>query len=260
MKTQNILLIALFFIALFAGNKLLKTNGSNTDTSKLIIGTASGYAPFVSINAAGQYEGFDIDVAKALAQKMNRKLVIKDLGSMTSLFMALEQGSIDAIIWGMSITEDRKDKAIMIHYQGATTESYPLLFWKNIPDSIKSIGDMNGKTICVEPNSSQESVLRKYTSINVLPVDKIDDALLNIQYGKADAALVEPAIAKKFKNKFPEIQMLDLPLQEADKVEGIGIVVKQSNIALASEISASIYALKTAHVIETLETKWDIPS
>src|SRR5207249_4261464 len=73
---------------------------SKSKIDALVIGTAAGYAPFVSINKQGEYEGFDIDVAQALTKKMGKKLVLKDLGSMTSLFMALEQGSIDAIIWG----------------------------------------------------------------------------------------------------------------------------------------------------------------
>lgn len=260
MNYQNIAIFAALLLALVIGNIIWNNNSSAITTKKLVIGTASGYAPFVSINAQGDYEGFDIDVANALAKEMNKELVIKDLGSMPSLLIALEQGSIDALIWGMSITEDRCNKTTMIHYQGTTTDSYPLIFWKNIPDNVKKIEDMAGKTICIEPNSSQEEVLNKYTSIAKLPVDKIDDALLNIQYHKADAALVEPAIAQKFKTKFPEIQILDVPLEPADKVEGIGIMVKKSNQSLALEIKAAINTLKATNTIKNLEAKWDIPS
>lgn len=259
MKYQNIAILAALVFAFAIGNKMWNNNAPAT-TNKLIIGTASGYAPFVSINAHGDYEGFDIDVANELAKEMKRELVIKDVGSMTSLLMALKQGSIDAIIWGMSITQERSNKAIMIHYQGSNTTSYPLLFWKEIPDNVTSIEDMAGKTICVEPNSSQEEVLNKYSAITKLPVDKIDDALLNIQYNKADAALVEPAIAQKFKNKFPEIQILEVPLQAADTVDGIGIMLKKTNESLASEIKTAVDTLKATNTIKTLETKWNIPS
>ncbi len=70
-----------------------------------IVGTTSAYAPFVSLNEQGDYIGFDIDIATELSQKLNRKLVIKDIGSLPSLMMALKQGKIDAIIWAISITE-----------------------------------------------------------------------------------------------------------------------------------------------------------
>lgn len=237
---------------------LKKSDLTERDSNTLVIGTATAYAPFVSINPQGEYEGFDIDVANALAKQMGKKLVLKDLGSMTSLFTALNQGSIDAIIWGLSITQDRLKKVAMVHYQGQTTSSYPLIFWKKIPEGINSITDMKGKTICVEPTSSQDSALSKYSEINKLYIEKVDDALLNIQYAKADAAFVEPAIAKKFQSKYPEIKILDIPLSKEDQVQGIGIVIKQDNASQIKEIQDAVEGLKKSGVISELEQKWGI--
>lgn len=244
----------------FAGSFIFfkKFTFSQRDPSTFVVGTAAGYAPFVSINPQGEYEGFDIDVANALVKQMGKKLLLKDLGSMTSLFTALDQGSIDAIIWGLSITQDRLKKVAMIHYQGAATTSYPLIFWKTIPTTIRTISDMNGKTICVEPASSQDAVLSKYTSINKLPTEKVDDALMNIQYEKTDAAFVEPAIAKKFKNKYPEIQILDVPLAPEDQVQGVGIVIKQNNTQLIDQVGRAVTELKSTGIIMHLEEKWEI--
>jgi ABC-type amino acid transport substrate-binding protein len=58
-------------------------------TETLTVGTTSGYAPYVSLDSQGQYEGFDIDFAKLVAERLNKKLVIKDLGSMPSLMIGL---------------------------------------------------------------------------------------------------------------------------------------------------------------------------
>lgn len=229
-----------------------------SDNNQLVVGIAAGYAPFVSINAQGMYEGFDIDVAQALAKKMGKTLVLKDLGSMISLFVALDQGSIDCIAWGLSITQDRLRKVAMVHYQGDSIKSYPLIFWNNIPEKIKSINDMNSRVVCVETGSAQEKALRKYGQITIMPLEKVDDALLNIQYGKANAAFVEPAIAKKFKNKFPEIQNLDVELDSQDYVQGIGIVIKKDNDELIKNIQESIIYLKNDGTIKELEKKWGI--
>jgi polar amino acid transport system substrate-binding protein len=231
---------------------------SNSDSRTLVVGTAAGYAPFVSINQHGDYEGFDIDVAHALANEMGKELILKDLGSMASLFTALDQGSIDIIIWGLSITQDRLNKVAMVHYQGDEISSFPLIFWETIPVAVHSLADMNDKTICVEPASSQDAVLSRYPLINKLPTEKIDDALLNIQYGKADAAFVEPAIAKKFKNKYPEIKQVDIVLTPEDHVHGVGIVIKKENTALMLEVQQAINVLKSTNIIKNLEEKWSI--
>lgn len=259
MNFKKIRSITLLGIVLAVGFIFFKKcNFSQRDSNTLIVGTAAGYAPFVSINPQGLYEGFDIDVINALAKQMGKKLILKDLGSMTSLFTALDQGSIDMIIWGLSITQDRLKKVAMIHYQGAKTTTYPLIFWKAIPAEIATISDMKGKTVCVEPTSAQDIVLGTYAFINTVPIEKVDDALLNIQYGKTDAAFVEPAIAKKFKNKYPEIQIMDIPLAPQDQEQGIGIVVKQNNTQLIDHVRQGVEALKSMGIITQLEQKWEM--
>ncbi len=235
-----------------------KTKIQQKQEPELVVGTALGYAPWVSTNEHGQYEGFDIDVIKEVAERMQRKLVIKDLGSMAHLFMALEQGSIDVIIWGMSIIEDRLKRVDMVRYHGEATTSYPLLFWENIPPEVQSIEDMKGMKVCVEPASSQENALKKYDFLTKIPVEKVDDGLLNIQFKKADAALVEPAIAKKFMSKYPQIKKIDLPLDKENIVQGVGICISKSNHQIKDKISNIIDKLNEEKIIAKLATKWNI--
>jgi len=255
---KNKIIFCVSIIAIISTYLFIFKNDRDLDENSLIVGTVANYAPFVSINAQGEYEGFDIDIAQEIARVLNKKLIIKDLGSMAPLFMALEQGSIDVIIWGLSITQERLKKVSMIRYQGETTTAYSLIFWKQIPSNIISIEDMKGMTICVEPASAQDVVLSKYSFINKKSTEKVDDALLNIQYGKADAALVEPAIAQKFKNKYQEIQILDLLLAPEDQVEGIGIVIKKSNAQLTQEVQQAVEILQRNESIKKLEQKWNI--
>ena len=257
---KNTLIGMTIFIALISYYLLTNTKADkdSNDIVTLTVGIAAGYAPWISINQQGDYEGFDIDVIKQVAVTMNKKLVLKDLGSMTSLLMALDQGSIDAIIWGMSITQDRLQKVAMVHYQGTNITSYPLLFWQQIPAGINNLNDMTGMTICAEPSSSQCKVIEKHSNITILPTDNIDNALLNIQYGKAAAALVEPVIAKKFKAKFPEIQTIDIPLDEQDQVQGVGIVIKKNNDELVEQVETAVTQLKENGFIAESEIRWSL--
>ena len=257
MKTKNLIYFCIFITLCFTSYKLLYHEQKN-NSQTLIAGIAAGYAPFISINEQGEYEGFDIDIVKQLAKSLNKKLILKDLGRMTSLFMALEQKSVDIIIWGISITKERLDKFAMVHYQGTNISSYPLIFWKEIPKGIININDMINMIVCVEPTSAQDTALQKYTHIQKLPTEKVDDALLNIQYGKAIAACVEPAIAKKFKAKFPEIQSLDIPLDEQNQEQGCGIVIRKNNADLINQIKVAIATMKNNDFIATMEKKWGL--
>ena len=114
---------------------------SQAEESPFIVGTTSGYAPYVSLNAKGEYEGFDIDVAHLVAERMHKKLVIKDLGSMPSLLMALQKKKIDAAIWAISITEERQKSMSMVYYQGEKVTELPFVFWKEIPKGLSKMED-----------------------------------------------------------------------------------------------------------------------
>ena len=224
----------------------------------LIVGMTGGYAPWVSVNTKGEYEGFDIDVAKALAQKLNKKLVLQDCGNMSSLLLALDQKKIDVIIWGMCITKDRLAKMSMVRYQGKQIKSFPLLFWDRIPQGVTSIQDMRGMVVCVEPASTQQKALDSYNYIEQKQISKIDDALFAIQYGKADAALTEPAIARKFIKKFPCIKVLELSLDEDTQEFGVGICSNRQNKKLVGQLEQAVKELEAAGVIAQFEKRWDI--
>ena len=174
-----------------------------------VVGTTSAYAPYVSLNDMGEYVGFDIDIAQELGKKLKRKLVIKDLGSMPSLLLAIKQNKIDALLWAISITEERQKQMEMIYYQGEKVTSLPLLFWKKIPDGITSIETMAKPDVVigVEAGSFQESFLLKVPGLNLKQVDKVMDAILEIKYGKSTATMIDPSLLPIVLKQFPEVKI-----------------------------------------------------
>ncbi|MCE5318754.1 MAG: transporter substrate-binding domain-containing protein [Parachlamydia sp.] len=226
---------------------------------ELVIGTTSGYAPYVSLDERGEYVGFDIDFANELAKKLDRTLVIKDLGSMPSLFLSLKQGKIDAIIWAISITEERQKQVEMIYYQGQTINSLPLLFWKAIPEGVTSIDKMGPqRLISVEAGSFQESFLKTIPGLNLKQVDKVMDALMEIKYGKSAATLIDPFLLPTLLPQFPEVQVLEVPLPPSEQSFGNGIALNKKNQALIAEVRKTVDELRQEGKIRALESKWKL--
>ena len=235
---------------------------SNPKEEVLVVGTASGYAPFVSLNEKGEYEGFDIDFAKELAKKMNRKLVLKDLGSMNSLMLALNQNKIDAVIWAISITQERKDHLNMIYYQGGCQTKYPIIFWNEVPKSflnnIENLCNNSKDYICVEAGSSQENILKCYPKVNIRYIEKITDGIMDVKYGKSKATLCDESLLKTLTGQHPEIIVRFLDLPPSERIYGNGIAVKKSNVKLAKEIQTAVDMLKADKIIQKLEKKWNL--
>lgn len=223
------------------------------------VGTTSGYAPYVSLDARGQYEGFDIDVAKLVAEKLNKRLVIKDLGSMPSLMVGLKQGKVDAVIWAVSITEERLKQMEMVYYQGEKITTMPLLFWGKIPESSKGPEDLRGgKAICVEAGSYQEQVLRSYPGLNLKNVDKITDAVMEIKFGKSLALAIDNALVSFVKEQSPQLQVLYFQVPPHLQSLGNGICLNKDNSVLTAQVRKTIEELTSEGKLRALEKKWNL--
>lgn len=224
-----------------------------------VVGTTSGYAPFVSLDNKGNYEGFDIDFAELIAKKLNKKLVLKDLGCMPSLMLAVKQKKIDAIIWAVSITEDRLKNYEMVYYQGDKTTETPFLFWNKIPDGITSIADLaKEKAVCAEAGSYQEGILKKFPEIKIKNVDKVTDAIMEIKCGKSLATTIDHSLVDRFQTQYPEIKVLNLPLPADAQSLGNGICISKENPKLAAQVRKAVEELTTEGKIAELEKKWKL--
>lgn len=224
-----------------------------------IVGTTSGYAPYVSLDSKGEYEGFDIDVAKLVAGKLGKKLVIKDLGNMPSLMLGLKQGKVDVLIWAISITEERQKHMEMIYYQGEKVTTMPLLFWKEIPENIKELEDFredSKKIICVEAGTYQEQVMKSYSGLTLKNVDKITDAVMEIKFRKSLAIAVDHSLVSFLRQQSPELKVLYFPLDPSQQSLGNGICINKNNQELAAQVKQAIEELYKEGKIQDLEKKW----
>ncbi|MCT2345959.1 transporter substrate-binding domain-containing protein [Bacillales bacterium AN1005] len=118
-KASLLFLLLLSAIILLAGCGTSNGSGSGDDQDTFKVGLEAGYAPFnwtqnddsngaVKINGTSEYAGgYDVEVAKKIADGLGKKLVIVKT-EWDGLVPALTSGKIDAIIAGMSPTEERK--------------------------------------------------------------------------------------------------------------------------------------------------------
>ncbi len=254
---KNIYFLALVPLCTFIGLQLYKSSAEVDKSKTIVMGTMSGWPPYVSMNELGNYEGFDIDVAQEIARRLNKKLLIKDMDT-AYLIQALQQGSVDFIMTGLDITSERLAKMAMVPYQGEPITSLPLIFWKTIPTGVQKLEDLSsipGAIVCVEPGSSQEPILESFKGFEIKRVDPLG-SILEIQYGKALATLLEPALYQSLKKKYPELVSLVVPLSEKYKILGCGIGINKENTALISKIEAIIADLKKEGFLAQKEKQW----
>ncbi len=160
LKRKNLYFFLLFLALLFL------VPGLAQGKEEFTVALTGKYPPFSFYSEEGKLTGFDVDVSKAIAKKIDKKLDIVAT-EWDGILAGLLTGKYDAIIGSMAVTPERK---------GAVNFSRPyyvsgaqLFVKKSSKDKIKSIKDLRGKRVGVGIGETYEHYLRKeYPSIDTL--------------------------------------------------------------------------------------------
>lgn len=251
-------IIAMLAVAIFGTIFVKHFQTENPSQEALVIGTHSGYPPFEFMDAAGKIVGFDITIAEILAEKLQKKLVIKNM-DFDGEILSLKQGKIDLIISGMNITSSRLKEIMMVPYHGEKATSLSLIFWNAIPPGINSIEDiasLPNPAVSVESGAISEIYISRYVNINAKSFEGVLGALMDVKYGKSVANLVEPDVAEYLQKQHSEIKILNVPLSKEETIMGFGIGIKKENQELFQQIQTIIQGLKASGELKQLEEKW----
>lgn len=116
--------------------------------------------PGLGFKKSGTYEGFDVDVARYIANQLgytDSQIVFKEAPSKQREAM-LQNGDVDMILASYSITDERK-KAV--DFAGPYFVAGQDLMVRADDDSIKGPQDLNGKRLCSVTGSTSAKVVKE---------------------------------------------------------------------------------------------------
>jgi lysine-arginine-ornithine-binding protein len=171
---------------------VLAASVSSAEMKKLRIGTEGAYPPFNSYDTDKNLVGFDIDIAKALCEKMKAdcEFVAQDWDG---IIPALLANKYDAIIASMSITEERMKKVDF------TSKYYntPARFIAAKGAGIKDIGPdgLKGKVLGAQSSTTHSSYLEDiYKDAEIKLYKTQDEANLDLVSGRVDLVLADSIV------------------------------------------------------------------
>lgn len=113
---------------------------------KYIVATDTTFAPFEFQNEAGEYVGIDLDLLAAIAEDQGFTYELNPLG-FNAAVQALESGQADAVIAGMSITEDRM---LQFDFSEPYFDSGVVMGVAAANEDITSYEDLAGKNVAIK--------------------------------------------------------------------------------------------------------------
>ena len=143
------------------------------------------FAPFGFKNASGDPDGYDVDIAKAIAKDLGVKLQVVDTSSANRI-PNLQTNKVDVVICNFTRNGERQKQVEFTDPYVVASEA--LLVKKS--SSIQKVQDVVGKTIATVKGSTNADILKKLgINVKTQEFDTSQAAILAVRQGQADAMI-----------------------------------------------------------------------
>jgi len=236
-------LAQLLFTPLYRLNLQIKQRG------KLLVGTEPTFPPFEFVDESNQIVGFDLDIANELAKRLGVKVEVVSL-PFDSLIPALQQGKIDMVIAGMTITEDR---AKVVDFSKPYFEAnQAIVVRKDGSFRPQSLEELIGKKIAVQLGTTGDLITTDVKGIEIVRFQRFTDAFLELQNGRVDAVVLDEAPAKAYVKKFPKFIISKV----VDTGETYGVAVRKGNKELLNFVNQTLDIMRSSGTYNKIIDKW----
>ncbi len=257
MKKILICLIALLMV-LTAGCGKQATDTTSSE-GKIIVGLDDGFPPFGFRDEKGDIIGFDIDLAKEIAKRLNRPIEFKAI-QWSNKDEELNSGNIDMIMNGLEITDERRHEML---FSKPYIHSGCVVFVRYSPgeNNIKDRSDLAGKIVGIQKGSTAQAYINddnelrfSIRSINLYEdSDTAFKALLNRQ---VDAVVGDETNGRYyiFKHQLQD-KISDTELPVGDKGQ-IAIGFRKNDMTLRNEIQNAFDAIIKDGTAGKISERW----
>ncbi|SFQ59117.1 polar amino acid transport system substrate-binding protein [Variovorax sp. OK605] len=220
------------------------------------IATEGTYAPWSFKDAQGVLQGWDVDIAKALCEKMSARceIVAQDWDGIIPGLMARKY---DMIVASMAITPQRRQRVDFSEKYKDTISRF--VARKNAPADV-SPAALKGKSIGVQRGSIQAAYLADaYRDADLKYYDTSQAAELDLVAGRVDYILGNMVTYFVGFMKTPESRnfaFVGPDLKGGLLGEGNGIAVRKGDTALLSRVNAALAAIRADGTYDRITARY----
>ena len=239
--------------AALAASAGLAAAGSNLEEIKqagvLKIGTEGTYAPFTYHDASGELVGFDVEIGRAIAEKIGVKPEFVE-GKWDGLIAGLDAKRYDTVINQVGITEERKQK---YDFSEPYIASKAVLIVREDNADIKSFEDLKGKR-SAQSLTSNFGKLAQASGAELVGTDGFDQSIQLVLTGRADATINDSLSFLDFKKQKPDAPV-KVAAEQAD-AEHSGIIIRKGEPELLEAINKALAEIKADGTYQAISEKY----
>ena len=264
MKYARIILVSILAAILLVGCAQTQQNAGSTSASpvldriqkrgELIVGTMGNMPPLNMTAKDGEIFGLEPDLAQLMARAMDVKVkfVTKPFNE---LLPALQNGEVDMVLSGMTITPERNRKVAFVGPYFISGKAF-LTKIKNIAyaDEAEDANNPKTKLVTLKDSTSQafaEAFLDKTT---LFTTGNYDEAVDMVLQDKVDAMIADYPICVVSVFRYPDAGLLSVVTQLT--YEPIGIGLPANDPLLINWTQNTLNNIEGSGILDELKLKW----
>ena len=221
------------------------------NSGKLVIAMEGNWAPWTYENEDGELVGFEVEVSRAVAEKLG---VTPEYvtGEWDGLLAGVQAGRYDVMANGVGYTEER---AQAYYYSDFYAFNRTALVVRGDNEEIKSLEDLDGKTTCNSANSTYQLLAEKYGA-TVKDVESLAGTIDELMAGRVDATLNAEVSINDYMREQPDA---DIKIVAYDPdVEQVGMIMPYgaSSDSLRDAINQALADLRADGTLTEISNKY----
>ena len=221
---------------------------TTVNAGKLTMSTNAAFPPYEMTTDTGAFEGIDVEIAGAIADKLGLELQIDDMDFDAAL-LAAQQGKSDMVMAGVTVNDERKQ---VMDFSNTYASGVQVVIVKEGSD-IATVDDLAGHMIGTQRGTT--GYIYCSDDFGEDSVTAYDDGLTAVQAlnnGQVDCVVIDSAPAKEFVAANEGLVILDTEYA----VEDYAIGMAKGNTALVEAVNGALAELKADGTIDAILAKY----
>lgn len=221
------------------------------EKGELVMATTADYPPYewhLVKDGKDEIVGFEIDIARAIAEELGVELVVKDM-DFNGLIPALSTGKVDIVLAGMNPTPKRAESVDFTDIY--ISQKDVVLIRKEDADKYTSKESLKDAKWATQKSTIQEEFIQEEFADSYLQsVGKWGTAILSLNTKKVDAILMVDNTAGRYAEENDGLMIAELDIESTPNEAAVAVA--KNNGSLLEKVNEIIDEMKASGEIDQL--------
>ncbi|MCF2554288.1 transporter substrate-binding domain-containing protein [Faecalicatena contorta] len=231
------------------GKKEQTTYEKIMDEGVITIGTEGTYKPFTYHDENDELTGYDVEVAKAIGEKLGVKVEFSEI-TWEGLLASLDNGTVDLVLNQVGVTDERKEK---YDFSDPYLYSYIALITTSDNTEITSWETARGKKTSLNVSSNYALIAEDY-EMDITASETFSKDIELLTAGRTDCVINNTIAFNDYITEKPDVAIKIVDVQE--QADTVAVPIPKGNEDLVKAINKALEELKADGTLTKLSEQF----